>query len=199
LPYTARDVRDILVATGTPQAGTAAELEARPIGPQPDLRRAVDRALRGAGGFSGPGLYFIRSKSSGKVLDVDVSWFRGQDNGQKLIQWDSHGGRNQQFLLEDAGGGYYRMRALHSRRLLDVYARSIADGADLQQWEYAGGDNQVFRVEPVGSFYRIVARHSGKVFDVRANSRDNGAQTQQWPSNGGDNQLFSFIRLDSSP
>ena len=43
----------------------------------------------------------------GKVLDIDVSWFAGGNDGQRLIQWDFHGGRNQVFLVEavDAHAG----------------------------------------------------------------------------------------------
>jgi hypothetical protein len=191
LPLMPTEVRTILHATGTPQAGAFD----RPIGAQPNLRAAIDLATSASGSFVGPGSYTIRSRSSGKVLDIDVAWWHGQDNGQPLMQWGSHGGLNQQFQVIDAGGGAFTLLPRHSLKAVDVTAASLADHAPLQQWTRHGGDNQRFRIEPVGSFYRIVAVHSRKVLDVPDASRDDGARIQQMPWNGGDNQLFQFIPL----
>lgn len=189
LPLGPVNMRNLLVSTGTPQ------ISGGPIGPQPNLASAIPTTLRIAGGYSGPGVYMIRSKSSGKVLDVDVSWFRGGDNGQKLIQWTWHGGNNQQFAINDLPGGMVRITAVHSGKSLDVEAVSTADGARLQQWSPHGRGNQQFRLQPVGSYYQIVCVHSGKVFDVSGASTADGAQIVQWASHVGANQLFELIRI----
>ena len=157
--------------------------------------RAHAQAVVGSASFTGPGVYNIRSRSSGLVLDIDVSWFHGQDDGQHLMQWAAHGGLNQQFQVIDAGGGTFMLLARHSRRAVDVTAASVADHAELQQWTRLGGDNQRFRIEAVGDFYRIVAVNSGKVLDVPGFSRDDGARIQQMPWNGGDNQQFQFTAV----
>jgi len=55
--------------------------------------------------------------------------------------------------LEDAGDGYYFIRAKHSRRVLDIAGGTTAtkDGVRAQQYDYNGGDNQRFRFEPFNS------------------------------------------------
>jgi len=186
------ELADILRNTGSPQQGTMLEIEARPIGKQPNLRAAIPLATT-RGGFTGPGRYIIRSKWSGKVLDIDIAWFGGQNDGQPLVQQEFHGGLNQQFEVVNAGGGPFWIFPRHTRRkVLDVTGRSTADGAGLQQWTQGSGANQRFLIEPVDGYYKIMATHDGKVFDVTAFSRDNGARIQQWTWLGGDNQLFEF-------
>ena len=120
-----------------------------------------------ADGFAGPGVYWIRSKPSGKALDIDLRGFHNRENNLKLIQWDYHGGSNQQFLIAGTCGPYYTIRARHSDKLLDVYGGSRDDGAGLQQFQENGGENQQFCIVAVGDGnYKIVARHSGKVLEA---------------------------------
>jgi serine protease len=189
------EVASVLRTTGSPQRGTALEIEARPIGKQPNLRAAIPAALSSSG-FSGPGIYVIRSKWSGKVLDIDISWFRGQDDGQHLVQQDFHGGLNQQFEIVSVGPGPYWIFPRHTRgKVLDVEYASNGDGAGLQQWRLLSRPNQSFLIEPIGRYHMIKATHDGKVLDVTAFSRENGVRIQQWTQLGGDNQLFEFIRV----
>jgi serine protease len=192
-----REVRNLFVNTGSPQLGTIAQIEARPIGPQPDLRAAIDAATGAPADAISPGLYTIEVKSTRKVLDIDISWFRGQDDGQALVQHDSHGGSNQQFQVMPLGGGFYRIIALHSGKPLTVEGAGSGNGALLFQssWLSGSAGNQDFRIERVGTHFRIVARHSGKALEVTGDSHDNGARIQQFDFHGGDNQLFSFIQL----
>lgn len=190
LPFVAADVRNVLFATGTPQVPGST---ARSIGRQPNL--AVAMGSVSAGGFTGPGLYTIESKWSRKVLDIDIAFFRGQDDRQPCQQWDSHGGTNQQFRITDAGGGNYVIQAVHSNKVLDVADWSTSSGGPIVQYPFHGGNNQQFRIEAVGDYARIVSRHSNKAIEVRDWSRGNGARIQQWDWHGGDNQLFRFIRL----
>ncbi len=193
LPFTAWDVRNALVSTGTPQ--TAGTESSQPIGRQPDLRAAMLGSIPRT--FTGTGIYTIQSVSSGKVLDIDISWWAGQNNGQKCQQWASTGGTNQQFRVLDNGDGYYSIQAVHSGKLLDVADASLDNGAHVNQFQPNGGRNQEFSIvldDSVGA-YRIIARHSGKVLDVPGGSTDDGVRIQQFDSNGGRNQLFRFIQL----
>lgn len=162
-----------------------------------DLVAGVDRQV-GTGGFRGDGLYRIRARHSGKVLDVDTSWFRGQNNGQSVLQWDWHGGTNQRFRVEGRGNNEWSLRPQHAtQKAIDVdNARGNGfAGARVQQWDFHGGPNQRFRIEPVADHYRIVAVHSGQVLDVSGASGAAGAALVQWPWHGGNNQLFQFEAL----
>lgn len=200
LPLMPIDMRNLLVATGSPQLGSASERAAQPIGVQPNLRAAIDRMSSVAAGPLVPGLYVIRSKGSGKVLDIDVRYLRGQDNRQRLIQWDWHGGRNQVFQVIAVGDGIFEIRALHSGKALDVNGGSLENDAVIQQWDPTGGANQQFQiVSAPGGFMKIIARHSGRAFSTRG-AYGNGSELRQWTSvSGSEDQLFSFTPLALAP
>jgi hypothetical protein len=148
----------------------------------------------GTGGYTGPGTYFIKARHSGKVLDVNIDWFRGQDNGRPIGQVDNNGGDHQKFLIEPLPDGWVRLKAKHSGKVMDVERASTSTGAGLQQWEWLGGENQQFRIEPVADHYRIMARHSRMFLDIAGVSQQNQARLTQWTWWGGNNQLFEFIR-----
>jgi hypothetical protein len=136
-------------------------------------------------GWVAPRLF---AKHSRRALDVSgVS----TANGAPLIQWDYHGGQNQQFQADRLEDGYYRFVARHSGKVLDVAGVSTANGAQIIQWDWHGGDNQRFRIEPLGDGYvKITAKHSGKALDVSGVSTANGAAIIQWDWHGGDNQRW---------
>ena len=77
------------------------------------------------------------------VIDVsDVS----TANGAKVHLWTWVGGNNQQWIPESMGNGYYRFRARHSGRCLDVPGASTATGVQLQQYDCNGTPAQSFRL-----------------------------------------------------
>ena len=59
------------------------------------------------------------SRHSGKCLDVSGG---SLGDGASIIQWQCHGGANQQWRLEVAGEGYSRMVSRASGKCLDVTA-----------------------------------------------------------------------------
>jgi len=124
---------------------------------------------------------------SGKCMDVSGG---SRENGAAIIQWDCHGGDNQQWNLVPVGS-YYKLIARHSGKCLDVSGGSYDSGANIIQWDCHGGDNQLWRLEPTGSYYRLVAKHSGKCLDVSGGSYDNGARLIQWDCHGSNNQLWA--------
>lgn len=134
--------------------------------------------------------YEIVARHSGKVLDVSGY---SNNNGAVVTQWDHWGGANQQWRLEDVGGGYYAIVARHSGKALDVSGFSNNNGAVVTQWDYWGGANQQWQLTDVGGgYYRITARHSGKVLDVSGYSNSNGAVVTQWDYWGGANQQWQL-------
>ncbi|MCH7233170.1 RICIN domain-containing protein, partial [Glycomyces sp. L485] len=60
-------------------------------------------------------------------------------NGAMLEQQARTDAADQQFRFVDAGGGYYKIQARHSNLMLDVYGRSMENGADIVQWADNGG------------------------------------------------------------
>jgi butyrate kinase len=95
--------------------------------------------------------------------------------------------------MEPVGGGYVRIVAQHSGKVLDVANASMANGAPLVQWDWWGGDNQRFRPEVHGiGELTLTAKHSGKVIEVAGMNENNGAVIQQWDWWGGANQRWTY-------
>jgi uncharacterized repeat protein (TIGR03803 family) len=140
-------------------------------------------------GTSPAGQYFeIVSRNSGKCLDV---YGASADAAASVIQWVCHGGENQQWRLEPAGGGAFHLIARHSGQALDVYGALLDDVTPVIQWPLHGGDNQVWTFEPAPDGYvSIVARHSGKALDVEYASTGDGARVIQYTPHGGANQQW---------
>jgi hypothetical protein len=68
-----------------------------------------------------------------------------------------------------------------SGKVLDVSNQSTADGANIQQWDYANQSNQRWDVIRLrGGEVAIVNQLSGKVLDVQNGSFANGANVQQY-------------------
>ncbi|NJK45906.1 MAG: cellulase family glycosylhydrolase [Pleurocapsa sp. SU_196_0] len=92
----------------------------------------------------------------------------------------------------------YRITAKHSGKSLDVSGASMANGGNVQQWDFGGGNNQQWQLTSVGGgYYRITAKHSGKVLDVANNSTADSANIQQWDYAGNDNQKWCFSDIGS--
>jgi uncharacterized repeat protein (TIGR03803 family) len=181
--------------------------------PVNELIQANDGAFYGAAPIGGPGnsgvIFRVRltttpsaqyfelvSRNSGKCLDV---FGASTDAGASAIQWVCHGGLNQQWRLEPAGGGAVRIIARHSGQALDVYGALLDDVTPIIQWPVHGGDNQVWTLEPAGDGYvRIIARHSGKAMDVEFASPDDGARVIQFTPHGGANQQWLLRGLEST-
>ncbi len=141
------------------------------------------------GSFQSGKTYVIKSKNSGKALDV--SW-GSKDNGANVLQYQYCGYNNQKWYIESVGNGYYAIKCANSGKCLEVSGASTSDGANVQQWDYYGGDGQQWKVESVNGSYRIINRKSGKALDVSGRSREDNANVLQWKYTGADNQLWNI-------
>jgi hypothetical protein len=86
---------------------------------------------------------FVRCAVSGKYWDIEGG---SNENCTRLIQFRKHGGPNQQFEFEAAGGGYYIIKCVQSGKVLDDEMASMEIGARIIQFYKHGGDNQLFIV-----------------------------------------------------
>ena len=141
------------------------------------------------GDFKAGQLYVIKSKNSGKALDV--SW-GSKDNGANVLQYTYCGYANQKWYIEKQSNGYYIIKSNTSGKVLDVEARSMSNGGNVLQWEYKGGDNQEWSIENVNGYYKIINRRSGKALDVSGRSTADNANVLQWDYCGANNQLWSI-------
>ncbi|WP_100447515.1 RICIN domain-containing protein [Glycomyces xiaoerkulensis] len=130
------------------------------------------------------------ARHSGKCADVVNG---SSEDGAEIIQYDCHGGSNQDWQFQSTGDGYYQIVSWASGKCLDVSDESTDNGAQIIQWSCGGGTNQQWELRDAGGGYvQIVARHSGKCLDVSDNSTDNSARLHQWDCHSGQNQQWSL-------
>jgi len=89
------------------------------------------------------------------------------------------------------GGGYYKIVARHSGKVLDVQWAGLDNGVPVWQWDENGTAAQQWAITDVGGGYVwIMARHSGKALDVEGGYTTDGAQVHQWDYVGIPNQQW---------
>jgi hypothetical protein len=93
-------------------------------------------------------------------------------------------GNDGRFLGGDPPNGQVRYSGpimnRHSDKALDVSAQSLQDGANIQQWGYAGQPNQNWDVIDLGNNeIAIISRHSGKALTVQGRRDSNGSNIIQ--------------------
>lgn len=137
--------------------------------------------------------YVIKSKNSGKALDVEG---RSTAAGANVLQWDYSGGNNQKWILQQQSNGYYVLKCVNGGKVLDVSYASKDRGANIQVWDNNGGAQQQWKIEKVGDAYRIINVNSGKALDVSSKSTSNGGNIIQWDYSGANNQLWYFTAVN---
>ncbi len=142
--------------------------------------------------------YVISAQHSNQSIDVASG---STLEGANILQWPYEGATNQQWVVADAGDGYYKLQSVKSNMYIDVDGASSSDGANVIQWNSTSGTNQQFQIVDAGNgYYTIRPRHSGKCLEVADNSTSNGANIQQWTCNEGSNQnwVFETVNLKSA-
>lgn len=95
---------------------------------------------------TGTATYMLINANSRKVADVQGA---STANSAYLLQYAYNGNNNQRYILEDAGSGYYRIKAKHSGKVLDVKGASTSSNAYVVQYTSGSGDNQKWMPTPV--------------------------------------------------
>ncbi|MCI5699953.1 MAG: RICIN domain-containing protein, partial [Lachnospiraceae bacterium] len=113
-------------------------------------------------------IYEIRLRHSGQYLQAVGG---SSAAGTGLEQYDYGAKMSQQFLLEDAGNGYYYIRPLHAlQTALAVQGTYSGYPAVTLQTKDAASDLQKFRFEPLGTGYAIRCKGTDGTFGVLNNS-----------------------------
>jgi len=131
----------------------------------------------------------IQSLASGKCLDLPG----GQSSDGTLpIQYDCHGGKNQQWAIESAGDAGYRIVSRMSGKCIGTASASAAAGDRILQSPCGKATAQLWTIEKAsdGSVLRNVA--SRLCLDMPGASLANGAKPIVWRCNGGTNQTWRF-------
>lgn len=143
------------------------------------------------------GTYVIKVAHSNLCLDITEA---SDKNGAKVVQWDCHQKKNQQFYVQRIEGRVYGLVNIGSKKCIDVEGASKKDFANVIQWDCGGkeiSDNRKFLIEPLThGKYLMKALHSGMCLDITRQSKANGAQLIQHGCNGGDHQAFYFNKVN---
>ncbi|MDR6944728.1 cellulase family glycosylhydrolase [Mucilaginibacter pocheonensis] len=139
-------------------------------------------------------VYQIVNRNSFKALEF-AGW--GTANQTAADQWDYLTGANQQFKVEDAGSGYYRLTPMHATgKCLEMYGWYGANGGQADLWDYTGGNNQKWLIQITDNgYYKIINANSGKALEVSGYALNNGGGVEQWDYQGGRNQQWAFLKL----
>jgi thermitase len=144
------------------------------------------------------GVYQIANVNSGKCLDVKD---QSTANYATVQQWGCNTiGDNQKWRIESLGAGLFKLKAMHSGRVLSiggVWANSgkLVDGAPIVQWDDITGAEQKFYIQASGTGYVIKSQLSNKCLDIWNWSTADGQALQQWACTGTAAQQFKLKAL----
>lgn len=87
---------------------------------------------------AGPDTYTFVNAKDNRCLDVNGG---SRDNGAQVLQWDCHGGPNQQWQLRRDGDGY-NIVSVNSGKCIGIDSGNPAAGTPARQWDCDGSANQ---------------------------------------------------------
>ena len=131
--------------------------------------------------------YTIKAKHSNKVLDVAGGGVR---NGTNVQQFTSNGSLAQQWVLQDAGNGYFYVMSKCNGLYLDVNNGKAEDGTNIQVYQGNRTTAQKFKFTKVpevkseeladgdGIYRMVTALENDKVLEIANASYDNFANVQ---------------------
>jgi len=126
--------------------------------------------------------FYIQSVQSGKYLDVEGG---SSEQGAKVITWDFHGGKNQQWS--------YRNGMIVSKSnglVLDI--TGARETGEIIVWSEHGGNNQKWHFDEDFT----IRSELGIVLDVKHRSMESGANLIAFPKHGDDNQKFRIVPVE---
>ena len=132
----------------------------------------------------------VQSLASGKCLDLP----RGQrGDGTSPIQYDCHGGANQQWKIIAVGDDGYRIVSRSSGKCIGVDSTSDKRTSRVAQSECGTSSDQLWQLKTIGNAYVIQNVASRLCLDVPGSSTANGIEPTSWSCNGGNNQIWRFL------
>jgi hypothetical protein len=139
--------------------------------------------------------YVFVSRHSGKAMDL-FNWSTA--DGAPVVQFTRNNLAVQQWRFVSVGSGYYRIRSVHSGKVLEL--PNTSDGTNLVQMTEGSSTRQHFRlVDSDGGYVRFVNRDSNKALDVWQWSTADGARIAQFTDLNGANQQWQLVVLGGSP
>ena len=141
------------------------------------------------------GIYTISSRLDEDLL-VTVSG-RGRDDLTNVEISLNENKQHQKFKITNIGGGYYKIEAMHSGKVLDVYKGENKNGANVEQYKWINSKAQMWKIVDVGNgYYSFVSKANGKYLDVNGGIAKSGTNIQTWQSNNTKGQQFKLNKVE---
>jgi hypothetical protein len=137
----------------------------------------------------------IQSVASGKCLDLPGG---RTDDGVQVIQYDCHGGINQQWNIEDTGDARYRLVSRMSGKCIAIDAADDAVGGHIVESQCGSFRNQLWALESASDGYVLRNVANPLCLDVPGASLANGAKLIAWSCNGATNQTWHYVSPTTS-
>ena len=131
----------------------------------------------------------LQSLASGKCLDLPG----GQTtNGTRAIQYDCHGGPNQQWTIKAQGDAGDRIVSRMSGKCIGTDGGDAATGSPIVKSQCGGSPSQLWARENGGTGFVLRNAATHPCLDVPGGSLANRAQLIAWVCNGGTNQTWRY-------
>ncbi len=136
------------------------------------------------------GFYYIESKVSGKVLDIEST---RETNRANVQQWYNGATDNQKFYISPGKPGHYTIRSMQSNKYVDVEFAGLAPGTNVWQWQGNGTDAQEWEFISDGNgYYHIISKLNGLYLNLENASTANGANITVFTNNASDAQKWKL-------
>jgi cytochrome c len=130
----------------------------------------------------------VQSLASGKCLDLPGGQTR---DGTPAIQFDCHGGPNQQWHVDYAGDAGYRIVSRMSGKCIGMAPDATA-GGQIVQSQCRGAPDQLWALKRAGNELAFQNVANQLCLDLPGASLDNGVNLIAWACNGGINQTWRY-------
>ncbi len=138
------------------------------------------------------GLYLLQALQRNNC--VEVAGASLSNGGKVQLGSCDRTATPQQWRILPLANSYYKVINFNSNKVLEVAGSSIADGANLQQWDDYSGIQQQWKLVPqVDGSYQLVALHSNKCLDLSSATATAGAPLTQLPCSVVTTQRFNLV------
>ena len=113
--------------------------------------------------------------------------------------WSKTNKQNQQIKLTYLNEGYYKMEAVHSGKVIDVYGAGKTNGTNVDQYDWNNSNAQKWIIKDAGNgYFNIISKCNGLYMDVYAGINQNGINVDMYTGNGTNAQKFKFIEASKN-
>lgn len=122
---------------------------------------------------------------------------RNKKDGANVYLDKDNDYNSQKFQITYLNNGYYKIEAVHSKKVLDVAGAGNTNGTNIWQYEYNGSDAQQWVIKDAkNGSYNIVSKCNELYLDVSGGLAESGTNIQVFEGNGSNAQKFKFSKTE---